>query len=83
MVVRRWYPKQQIVAVADRAYASLKVLDQCRKLSDPITFITRLRLDAALYEPAPPWCQGQRGRARIKGERLPNLSVVTEDPGTI
>jgi hypothetical protein len=36
-----------MVAVADRAYASLKLLDRCRRLSDPITFITRLRLDAA------------------------------------
>src|SRR5215211_5941434 len=26
--VRRWYPKREIVAVADRAYASLKLLDQ-------------------------------------------------------
>jgi transposase len=33
--VRRWYPKREIVAVADRAYASLKLLDQCRKLSNP------------------------------------------------
>jgi hypothetical protein len=40
--------------VADRAYASLKVLDQCRKLSRPITFITGLRLDGALYKLAPP-----------------------------
>jgi hypothetical protein len=46
--VRRWHPKREIVAVADRAYASLKLLDQCRKLSNPITFITRLRLDGAL-----------------------------------
>jgi hypothetical protein len=43
-----------MVAVADRAYASLKVLDCCRKLSNPIIFISRLRLDAALYEPALP-----------------------------
>jgi hypothetical protein len=83
LVVRRWHPKQQIVAVADRAYASLKVLDQCRKLSDPITFITRLRLDAALYEPAPPRRPHQIGRPRIKGERLPNLSEAAKDPGTI
>src|ERR687898_20980 len=70
LVVRRWYPKREIVAVADRAYASLKVLDQCRGLRRPIAFITRLRLDAALYEPAPPRRQGQRGRPRLKGERL-------------
>ncbi len=83
LLVRRWYPQREIVAVADRAYASLKLLDRCGKLSDPITFVTRLRLDAALYEPAPARHPGQRGRPRIKGERLPNLSVVAEDPNTV
>jgi hypothetical protein len=83
LVVRRWYPQREIVAVADRAYASLKLLDQCRKLSDPITFITRLRLDAALYEPAPPRRPRQIGRPRLKGERLPNLSEVAQDPTTV
>jgi hypothetical protein len=52
-------------------------------LSKPVTFITRLRLDAALYEPAPPRRPGQRGRPRIKGERLPNLSVVAEEAKTV
>jgi hypothetical protein len=83
LVLRRWYPKREIVAVADRAYASLKLLDRCRKLSKPITFVTRLRLDAALYEPAPPRKPGQIGRPRLKGERLPNLSEVAEDPNTV
>ena len=83
LLVRRWYPEREIVAVADRAYASLKLLDRCRKMRNPITFITRLRLDAALYEPAPPRRAGQRGRPRLKGERLPNLSVVAEDPNTV
>jgi hypothetical protein len=81
--VRRWYPKREIVAVADRAYASLKLLDRCRKLSEPITFVSRLRLDAALYEPAPPRRPGQLGRPRLKGERLPNLTEVAEDPATV
>jgi hypothetical protein len=83
LLVRRWYPEREIVAVADRAYASLKLLDRCRKLRNPITFITRLRLDAALYEPAPPRKAGQIGRPRLKGERLPNLSEVAEDPATV
>ncbi len=82
LVLRRWYPEREIVAVADRAYASLKLLSRCRSLSRPVTFITRLRLDAALYEPAPPRRRGQRGRPRLKGERLPNLSVVAQDPST-
>jgi hypothetical protein len=83
LVVRRWHPQREIVAVADRAYASLKLLDRCRKLSNPITFVTRLRLDAALYEPAPPRRPGQIGRPRLKGERLPNLSEVAEAPKTL
>jgi hypothetical protein len=83
LLVRRWYPQRELVAVADRAYASLKLLDRCRKLRNPITFITRLRLDGALYEPAPPRYPGQMGRPRLKGERLANLSVVAEDPATV
>jgi hypothetical protein len=83
LVLRRWYPQREIVTVADRAYASLKLLDRCRRLRKPITFITRLRLDAALYEPAPPRKPGQIGRPRLKGERLPNLSEVAQDPNTV
>jgi hypothetical protein len=52
-------------------------------LREPITFITRLRLDAALYEPAPPRYPGQMGRPRLKGERLPNLSNLAEDPDAL
>ena len=80
--VRRWHPERELVAVADGGYASLELLDRCRRLRKPITFITRLRLDAALYEPAPPRYPGQIGRPRLKGERLPNLSVVAEDRRT-
>jgi hypothetical protein len=83
LLVRHWYPQREIVAVADRAYASLKLLSRCRSLSKPVTFVSRLRLDAALYEPAPVRRPGQIGRPRLKGERLPNLSVVAQDPKTV
>jgi hypothetical protein len=83
LLVRRWWPEGEIVAVADSAYASLRLLASCRRfLPKPVTFITRLRLDAALYAPAPPRRAGQMGRPRLKGERLPNLAVVAEDPST-
>jgi len=80
--VRRWHPERELVAVADGGYSSLELLDRCRTLKKPITFISRLRLDAALYKPAPPRYPGQIGRPRLKGERLPNLSVVAEDSST-
>jgi hypothetical protein len=82
LVVRRWYPERHNVAVADGGYASLKLLDRCRHLGRPITLITRLRLDAALYKPASPRKPGQMGRPRLMGSRLPNLSAVAEDPKT-
>ena len=44
--------------------------------------VTRLRLDAALYGPAPPRRPGTVGRPRTKGARLPNLSAVLADAGT-
>ena len=81
--LRRWQPEREIVAVADGTYAALELLDRCRRLSNPITFITRLRLDAALYEPPPPRRPGQLGRPRLKGERLPKLSMVAEEQNTI
>ena len=69
--------------VADSIYASLRHLERCRSLSDPIAFIDRLRLDASLYEPATARYPGQRiGRLRLKGNRLPILSVVAEDSDT-
>ena len=83
LVVRRWYPEREIIAVADRSYAALSLLHRCvRSPKKPITFITRLRLDAALYEPAPPRKPRQMGRPRLKGRRLPTLAGVATDPST-
>jgi len=41
--------------------------------------VTRLRLDAALYEPAPERRPKQTGRPRKKGRRLPTLPQVAHD----
>lgn len=44
--------------------------------------VTRLRLDAALYTPAPPRLPGTNGRPRKKGTRLPTLQQVLQDKAT-
>jgi hypothetical protein len=41
-----------------------------------VQVVSRLRLDAALYAPAPPRHPGQTGRPRRRGERLPSLSQL-------
>jgi hypothetical protein len=71
VLVGRWQPEREIVAVADGGYASLKLLDRCRRLKRPITFATRPRLDAALYyEPAPPRYPAQTGRPGSRANAL-------------
>ena len=82
LVVRRWWPDRAIVAVADGTYAALEFLAACRAWPNPVAVVTRLRLDAALYEPAPPRRPRQIGRPRLKGKRLPTLAAVAADPAT-
>lgn len=45
--------------------------------------MTRSRLDAALYEPAPERRPERTGRPRKVGKRLPTLSTLLDDPGTV
>jgi hypothetical protein len=83
--VGRWWPEREIVAVADSGYACIRLPAACRRfLPKPLTFVTRLRLDAALYEPAPPREPKRIGRPRLKGKRLcpPTLAAVADAPGT-
>jgi hypothetical protein len=81
--VRRWLPGRRLVVVADGGYAVLELLDACRRLSNPVIMITRLRLDAALYDPAPPRQPGAKGRPRLKGKRQPTLAARVVDPATV
>jgi hypothetical protein len=80
--VRRWLPGRQLVVVADAGFAVIELLWHMIQLANPICMITRFRLDAALYEPAPPRKAGQKGRPRKKGARLPTLEKVLEDDNT-
>lgn len=68
--------------VGDSSFAALELLDAVSKRPLPIHLITRLRLDAALYEPVAPRHPSTMGRPRLKGKRLPNLSQLLIDPNT-
>ena len=74
--VKRWLPDRSVIAVGDSSYA---VIDLLNALKGQVCVITRLRLDAALYEPAPPRQTSQRGRPCKKGKRLPSLQSYLHD----
>lgn len=81
--VRRWLPTRELIVVADSSFAVLELLARLSQLPHPLCMITRFRLDAALYEPAPARQPGQPGRPRLKGVRLPTLAQVLHDAGTV
>jgi hypothetical protein len=80
-VVSRWLPWHQQVFVTDSSFAALELLAQVQRLPKT-SLITRLRLDAALYDPAPPRQPGQKGRPRLKGKRRPTLEALLADETT-
>lgn len=80
--VKRWLPNREIVVVTDSSFAALELLAAVSQRDEPIQMITRLRLDAALYQPAPPRLARKMGRPRLKGVRLPNLEQVLVNPQT-
>ncbi len=82
--VARWLraiaPRRRVVVVADTGFAAIRLLAAVR---EHVTAVTRLRLDAALYDPVPPRRPGQLGRPRRKGRRQPTLAARVADPATV
>jgi hypothetical protein len=77
--IHRWLPGRRIVIVGDTAFAAIEFLAAVRNY---VSVVTRLRLDASLHAPAPPRRPG-RGRPAVKGKRLPKLTQVLHDAGTV
>ena len=75
----RWLPGRRVIAVGDSSFSAIEFL---RDVGRHLCMISRLRLDAGLYEPAPPRPPGTRGRPRVKGARLPSLLERLADPAT-
>ena len=80
-IMSRWLPGREQVFVADSSFAALELLAQVQTLPKA-GLITRLRLDAALYDPAPPRHPGQKGCPRLKDKRRPTLEEVLAEDAT-
>jgi hypothetical protein len=77
--IARWLPDRRIVAVADSSFSVIDLLDAVRSR---LCMVTRLRLDARLFAPAPPRRPRAIGRPPRTGARLPTLAQRLVDPAT-
>ena len=82
--LRRWLPQRPLVLVGDNAYAVLDLLHCCQSLREPVTLIARLRLDAALYAPAPrPSARSERPPAAERPTASPAENAPRPAPGNL
>ena len=68
--VLTWFPGRRVTLVGDGAYAAKTLL---LDLPEQVTFVGRLRGDAAVYDPRVPTSRSsKKGRKAKKGPRLPS-----------
>ena len=78
--VSRWLKRKAWILVGDGAYACMALAKSCVKSG--ATLISRLRLDAQLYESPEVKKKGKRGRNRVKGKRI-QLKELLVDPNQV
>jgi hypothetical protein len=82
VVVRRWCPDRAIVLIVDGGLAAIKLGRRCAQLALPVTYVSRLRLDAALYDRSMAQAASKCGPKPKKGLRQPSLHTRVADPAT-
>lgn len=77
--LKRWLPGRQLVIVGDASYSCYNLLDAVRS---HVCMISRLRLDARLFDFPPPRPKGKLGPIQKVGKRQPTLQERLDDPQT-
>lgn len=80
-LVRRWYPTRDLLLVGDSAFATARLGHTCREQG--VRLVSRLVLDAQLYDPIPPQPKGKPGVKPKKGPRQPKLSDLLNAEATV
>lgn len=71
------YPTRTVQLLCDSAYATQALAG----LPEHVNVTSRLKSNAAIYAPKPPRT-GKCGQPAKKGERLPSLKTIADDPAT-
>jgi hypothetical protein len=80
--VRRWVPDRIVVLVTDGGLAAVKLGLRCARFGNPVTYISRLRLDARLFDEPGPQPPSKPGPKPKKGRRQRSLKHRLRDPKT-
>jgi len=80
--VRSWQPEREITLVGDGSYAAIVLAQRCQRFKKPVKLVSRLRLDARLFDFPAPQPKRKRGPKPKKGARQTQLSQRLEDPET-
>ena len=80
--VRRWCRNREIVVTGDGGFAAVSLVQHCQRKHIQVTLVSRLRLDARLFDPSGPQPASKRGPKPKKGKRQPNLQARLEDKKT-
>lgn len=76
-LVCRWLEGRAWILIGDGGYACMHLAWSCVK--NQVTLISRLRLDAQLYEFPKPVPAGKRGRKPLKGKRIYLKDLVDDE----
>jgi hypothetical protein len=74
-IVSRWVGQRTIVLVGDGTYAAIKLGHCCVGLPPPVILVSRLRMDAALYDfpgEQPPGKKGKKQRSLLERSKDPS-----------
>jgi len=80
--VRRWQPEREIMHLGDGSYAAIVLVQRCQRLKKRVKLVSRLRLDARLFDFPSPQPKSKRGPKPKKGARQLQLAQRLEDPET-
>ncbi len=67
--VRRWLPDREVVLVVDGELVALKSASRCAAYDQPVTYISRLQMNARLFDLPTTKPAGKRGKQPIVGSR--------------
>jgi DDE superfamily endonuclease len=81
-LLTRWLPPRQLILVGDGGFSALELLHDVSQTPNA-HLITRLRLDAELWNPTPERKPHQNGRPRLKGPRRPSPKQRLDDPNAL